>query len=79
VTSLVVTHDMRSAYKVADDIAMLYNGSIVEAGSPEEIRTSANPLVQQFIKGEAVGPITEGLPDRRILTRWSARSPGGFR
>ena len=73
VTSVVVTHDMRSAYKVADGIAMLYNGGIVETCSPEEIRASANPLVQQFIKGEAVGPITEGLPDRRILTRWSAR------
>jgi phospholipid/cholesterol/gamma-HCH transport system ATP-binding protein len=79
VTSVVVTHDMRSAYKVADGIAMLYNGGIVETGSPEEIRTSANPLVQQFIKGEAVGPITEGLPDRRILTRWSSRGHGGFR
>ncbi len=74
VTSVVVTHDMRSAYKVADRMAMLYNGGIVEVGSPEQIRNSKNPVVQQFIKGEAVGPIQEGLPDRRILTRWSSRS-----
>ncbi len=74
VTSVVVTHDMRSAYKVADRIAMLYNGKIIEVGSPEQIRSSQNPIVQQFIKGEAVGPIQEGLPDRRILTRWSSRS-----
>ena len=74
VTSVVVTHDMRSAYKVADRIAMLYNGSIVEVGSPDAIRGSANPVVQQFIKGEAVGPIQEGLPDRRgVLSRWVAR------
>ena len=74
VTSVVVTHDMRSAYKVADRIAMLYNGSIVEVGSPEAIRGSANPVIQQFIKGEAVGPIQEGLPDRRgVLTRWATR------
>ena len=73
VTSVVVTHDMRSAYKVADRIAMLYNGTIVEAGSPDQIRESANPVVQQFIKGEAVGPIQEGLPDRRVLSRWSGR------
>jgi len=74
VTSVVVTHDMRSAYKVADRIAMLYNGSIIEVGTPDQIRGSKNLIVQQFIKGEAVGPIQEGLPDRRILSRWSSRS-----
>ena len=79
VTSVVVTHDMRSAYKVADRIAMLYNGGIIEVGTPDEIRSSKNPVVQQFIKGEAVGPIQEGLPDRRVLSRWSARSGIGFR
>ena len=61
VTSVVVTHDMRSAYKVADRIAMLYNGAIVEVGTPEEIRGCANPLVQQFIKGAAAGPIKMGM------------------
>ncbi len=74
VTSVVVTHDMRSAYKVADHIAMLYNGEIVEAGTPEEIRSSKNPIVRQFIEGAAVGPIQEGLPDRRVLSRWSSRA-----
>ena len=73
VTSVVVTHDMRSAYKVADRIAMLYNGQIVEAGTPEEIRSSTHPVVRQFIAGAAVGPIQEGLPDRRVLSRWSSR------
>jgi phospholipid/cholesterol/gamma-HCH transport system ATP-binding protein len=70
VTSVAVTHDMRSAYKVADRIAMLYNGSIVAVGSPEEIKRSTNPVVQQFIRGEGAGPIQEGLPDRRVLSRW---------
>ena len=79
VTSVVVTHDMRSAYKVADRIAMLYNGTIVEVGTPDAIRGSQNPLVQQFIRGEAVGPIQEGLPDRRVLARWSSRSQIGLR
>ena len=79
VTSVVVTHDMRSAYKVADRIAMLYNGSILEVGTPDQIRGSANPVVQQFSKGEAVGPIQEGLPDRRVLSRWNARSRTGLR
>jgi phospholipid/cholesterol/gamma-HCH transport system ATP-binding protein len=69
-TSVVVTHDMRSAYKVADRIAMLYNGSIIEVGTPDEIKRSKNPVVVQFIQGQAAGPIQEGLPDRRILSRW---------
>jgi phospholipid/cholesterol/gamma-HCH transport system ATP-binding protein len=71
VTSVLVTHDMTSAYKVADRIAMLYNGLIIETGTPDEIRRSANPIVQQFIRGQASGPIQEGLPDRRVLSRWS--------
>ena len=75
VTSVVVTHDMRSAYKVADRVAMLYNGSILEAGTPEQIKQSANPIVQQFIQGQAAGPIQEGVPDRRALARW----PKAFR
>ena len=74
VTSVVVTHDMKSAYKVANRIAMLYNGRILETGTPKEIQESKNPYVQQFIRGEAVGPIQEGVPDRRVLSRWSARS-----
>jgi phospholipid/cholesterol/gamma-HCH transport system ATP-binding protein len=78
VTSVVVTHDMRSAYKVADRIAMLYNGGILEVGTPDQIRSSASAVVQQFIKGEAVGPIQEGLPDRRVLSRWNARSRRGL-
>ena len=57
VTSIVVTHDMVSAYKIADRIAMLYNGKIVIAGSPEEVKESTDPIVQQFITGNAEGPI----------------------
>jgi phospholipid/cholesterol/gamma-HCH transport system ATP-binding protein len=58
VTSIVITHDMVSAYRVADRIAMLYEGRIVAVGTPDEIRESANPVVQQFITGRAEGPIT---------------------
>ncbi len=58
VTSIVITHDMTSAYRVADRIAMLYEGRIVAAGTPDEIRGSPNPVVQQFINGRAAGPIT---------------------
>jgi phospholipid/cholesterol/gamma-HCH transport system ATP-binding protein len=57
VTSVVITHDMVSASKVADRIAMLYEGRIVALGTPAEIDHSANAVVQQFIHGRADGPI----------------------
>jgi phospholipid/cholesterol/gamma-HCH transport system ATP-binding protein len=57
VTSVVITHDMVSSYKIADKIAMLYRGQIIEVGTPEEIQNSANPVIQQFIHGHADGPI----------------------
>lgn len=59
VTSIVVTHDMNSAYKVADSIVMLYHGQIVAEGTPREIQDTKHPVVRQFINGEARGPITE--------------------
>jgi len=57
VTSVTITHDMHSAYKIADRIAMLYEGKILEIGTPEEIKVSENPYVRQFITGSSVGPI----------------------
>ncbi len=57
VTSVVVTHDMESAFYLADRIAMLYNGEIVQCDSPENIRNSEHPVVRQFITGEISGPI----------------------
>ena len=57
VTSIVVTHDMTSAYKVADRMVMLYEGKIVYSGSPEETRTTTHPVVQQFVQGSSTGPI----------------------
>ena len=58
VTSVTITHDMISAYKIADRIAMLHKGRIEEVGTPGEIQDSSNPIVQQFIHGRAEGPIT---------------------
>lgn len=59
VTSIVVTHDMKSAYKIADKIAMLYNGKIIAEGTAHEIQNTTHPVVYQFINGLAQGPITE--------------------
>lgn len=60
VTSIVVTHDMTSAYKVGNRIAMLYDGKIIGVGTPDEIRNTKDPVIRQFITGSAKGPITEG-------------------
>ena len=53
VTSVVVTHDMKSAYKIADRIIMLHNGKIVADGTADDIRHHPHPVVQQFINGQA--------------------------
>jgi phospholipid/cholesterol/gamma-HCH transport system ATP-binding protein len=58
VTSVAITHDMHSAYKISDRIAMLYKGQILEVGTPDEIKATQDPVVHQFITGSAVGPIT---------------------
>jgi len=70
VTSVAITHDMHSAYKIAGRISMLYEGKIIQTGSPDEIKNTENPVVKQFITGSAVGPIKiEGVSRERILNR----------
>jgi len=59
VASISITHDMVSAYKIADRITMLYKGKLIATGTPDEIRGSDNPYVQQFIHGKAEGPIRD--------------------
>lgn len=57
VTSVTVTHDMTSAYKVGQRIVMLYDGKVEFEGTPDETRNSSNSIVRQFINGQAEGPI----------------------
>jgi len=56
-TSVTITHDMKSAYKISTRIAMLYEGNIIQVDSPENIQKTTNPVVRQFISGSAEGPI----------------------
>jgi phospholipid/cholesterol/gamma-HCH transport system ATP-binding protein len=56
-TGVVITHDMRSAYKISSRVAMLYQGQIVQMDTPENIKNSTDPIVQQFVTGSAQGPI----------------------
>ncbi|MFH1995869.1 MAG: ABC transporter ATP-binding protein [Candidatus Omnitrophota bacterium] len=67
VTSIAVTHDMRSAYKIASKVAMLYKGKIITTGTPEEIQNNEDPIVRQFITGAAAGPITEGIDFEHLI------------
>ena len=63
VTSVIVTHEMDSAFRVATKMAMLYQGKIIEAGEPEQFKQSENPVVAQFLSGSTEGPILEGSKD----------------
>lgn len=56
-TSVVITHDMHSAFKVADQMAFLYQGKFIAEGTPKEFRNSDNAYVEQFVEGRADGPI----------------------
>jgi len=56
VTSIVVTHDLRSAYHVGDVMAMLHEGHVVFTGTPEELHAADDPFVRQFVEGSSEGP-----------------------
>lgn len=63
VTSIIVTHEMDSAFRVGTKMAMLYQGKIIETGRPEQLKQSQNPVVAQFLSGSTEGPILEGSKD----------------
>ena len=62
-TSIIVTHEMDSAFRIATRMAMLYQGSIIQDGKPQDFRSTDHPVVRQFVTGEVEGPMTELLPD----------------
>ncbi len=63
VTSITVTHEMGSAFRIGTRMAMLYQGKIIEDAEPEKFKQSANPVVAQFLSGSTEGPILEGSQD----------------
>jgi phospholipid/cholesterol/gamma-HCH transport system ATP-binding protein len=66
VTSVIITHDMRSAYRVGTRIAMLYEGRVRQVGTVEEIRATTDPIVRQFIEGRAT--LASDLPQPESVT-----------
>ena len=63
VTSIIVTHEMESAFRIGTRKAMLYQGKIIEDATPEHFKKSDHPVVQQFLSGSTEGPILEGSKD----------------
>jgi len=59
VTSVVVTHEMDSAFRIADRMVLLDRGKFIVSGTPQEMRTSTDPLVRQFVHGLTEGPLTD--------------------
>ena len=57
-TGIIVTHEIPKVFEVVDKVAMIHDGTLIAEGTPTEIVSSNNPVVQQFIKGEVEGPIT---------------------
>jgi phospholipid/cholesterol/gamma-HCH transport system ATP-binding protein len=56
-TCVVISHDLGSIFKISNKIAMLYEGEIIAYGTPDEIKSSPNPVIVQFLSGSTVGPI----------------------
>jgi len=63
VTSIIVTHEMASAFRVGTRMAMLYQGKIIEEAPSDQFKQSENPVVRQFLSGSTEGPILEGTQD----------------
>lgn len=63
ITSVVITHDMHSAFKISDYIAFLYEGCVMLYGTPEDFKNTDNPYVRQFVDGSSHGPIQMKLRD----------------
>jgi len=61
-SAITITHDLKSARRIADKVAMIFQGKIIWTGSIKELDTCKNPYVRQFIEGSTEGPITAETP-----------------
>jgi phospholipid/cholesterol/gamma-HCH transport system ATP-binding protein len=59
ITSVVVTHDMKSTFMISDRIALLYQGKIMRTGTPKEFQTASDPYIKQFVEGTTEGPFQD--------------------
>lgn len=70
VTSITVTHDLKSAFEIADRIALIFRGECIACEPPADFKVNPHPVVQQFLKGDADGPfLQDPPPPKRALNR----------
>lgn len=70
VTSITVTHDLKSAFEIADRIALIFRGECIACETPEAFKVNPHPVVQQFLRGDADGPfLQDPPPPKRALSR----------
>jgi phospholipid/cholesterol/gamma-HCH transport system ATP-binding protein len=62
ITSITITHDLKSAFEIADRIAMLFRGRCLAVQKPDEFKVNADPVIQQFLRGDAEGPFLDDPP-----------------
>jgi phospholipid/cholesterol/gamma-HCH transport system ATP-binding protein len=74
-TAVVVTHDMTSAFRIGTKMIFLFEGKVLATGTPEEIKANPNPILQQFIRGDADGPIPLKLSKDDYLKRLLQQEP----
>lgn len=65
-TSIIVSHDLEETFQIADQVIVLANGRIAAQGSPDEVRHSSDPLVQQFVTAQADGPVRFHYPGASV-------------
>ena len=76
VTTITITHDLKSAFGIADRIALLFRGECIDCESPTTFRDNPNPVVQQFLRGDADGPfLQDPPPPKRAMERHSGHHP----
>ena len=72
VTTVTITHDLKSAFEIADRIALLFRGEIIACQPPDEFKANPDPVIQQFLRGDAEGPfLTDPPPPKRSMNRLS--------
>ncbi|MDH5856586.1 ABC transporter ATP-binding protein [Lampropedia aestuarii] len=74
-TSVLVSHDLDETFSIADHVVILANGAIAEQGTPEQIRHSQDPLVQQFVQGAFDGPVKFHYPGQSLAQDFLSEAP----
>lgn len=75
ITSIVVSHDLEETFQIADQVVILANGGIAAQGTPEEVKKSTDPLVQQFVQAQAEGPVHFHYPGPSVEQDFSGELP----